>query len=127
MTAVMLPPCQLAVEHAHVHRGHLLLAVIIGSAEILRAQQPEHRPCGYGSHVTALMIEPLRIAFFGNAITDEGQPRSTQGDELMGVDRDIAGVPGAKSVALQDAKTFLLLGGAAEIRLWQDPEAAGAR
>src|SRR4030095_915490 len=33
------------------------------------------------------------------------------------------GIPRAKGAALQDAKTLLLLGGAAEIRLWQGAEA----
>ena len=36
-------------------------------------------------------------------------------------------VPGAEGAALQDAEALLLLGGAAEIRLRQDSEAAGAR
>ena len=36
-------------------------------------------------------------------------------------------LPRAKGAALQDAKAFLLLGRVAEIRLRQDPEAAGAR
>ena len=49
--------------------------------------------------------------------------RGRQARERSGTRR----VPVAKGAALQDAKTLLLLGGAAEIRLWQDPEADGAR
>ena len=40
---------------------------------------------------------------------------------------ELAAFLGAKGAALQDAEAVLLLGGAAEIRLRQDAEAAGAR
>ena len=39
----------------------------------------------------------------------------------------VGGVPGAEGVALQDAEALLFLGGAAEVRLRQDSEAAGPR
>ena len=40
---------------------------------------------------------------------------------------ELADVPRHQGAALQDAKTVLLLGGVAEVRLWQGAEAAGAR
>src|SRR5437667_12633844 len=68
VSAVVLPPGQLAVEHADVHGRHLLPLVIIRYAEIFRAEKPENRAGRDGGHVAALMIEPPRIAFFGHAI-----------------------------------------------------------
>ena len=40
---------------------------------------------------------------------------------------EMAGFPRGESAALQNAEAVLLLGCAAEIRLWQDAEAAGSR
>jgi hypothetical protein len=90
MSAIMLTPGKLSIEHADIHSRHLLFVVIVRHAEILRAEQPKHRLCGNGSHIAALMIEPLRIAFFRNAVADERQPRCTQRDQFVSVYGDIA-------------------------------------
>src|SRR5215475_3760216 len=66
VAAVMLPPRKLAIEQTDVHSRHLLGLVIIGPSKIFSAEQPEHglrRDCG---HEAALMIEPFRVAFFGD-------------------------------------------------------------
>ena len=49
--------------------------------------------------------------------------RRRQGSQRGGA----CGIPRDQGAALQDAKTLLLLGGVAEIRLWQGAEADGAR
>src|SRR6185295_522848 len=72
MTTVVLPPRELSVEHADVDRRHLLLHVVVGSSEVLGAKQPKHGSGCDSSHIAALMVEPLRVAFFRNAIADEG-------------------------------------------------------
>src|SRR5262249_1523646 len=57
MTAFVLSPGELAVEHRHIDGRHFR-GVIVGDAEILSAQEPEHRSFSDRRHVAALMIEP---------------------------------------------------------------------
>ena len=59
MSAVMLPPGELAIQQAHVYGGHFLSVIVVRSAQAFRAQQPEHGLRGDGGHEAALMIEPL--------------------------------------------------------------------
>src|SRR5262252_7916231 len=75
--AIVLPPGKLSAEEADVYRRHLLRVVVVGRAEISRAEQPEYRTRRDRRHVAALMVEPSRIALFGNAVTDKGRPRRT--------------------------------------------------
>jgi len=96
MTAVVLPPRELAVEHAHVYRRHLLPSVIFRRAKILRAQQAEYGPCRNGGHITTLVIEPFRISLFWDTVADERQPGRTQRYELMGIHGQITSVLAAE-------------------------------
>src|SRR5215469_11646513 len=71
VAAVMLPPRKLAIEQTDIHSRHLFGLVIIGPSKIFNPEQPEHglrRDC---RHEATLMIEPLRVAFFGDAVADE--------------------------------------------------------
>ena len=70
---------------------HLLLHVVVRHAERLRAEQAEHRLRGDRGHVAALLIEPLGIAAFGNAVADERQPRRAEREQLVRVDGNVAG------------------------------------
>src|SRR5690606_11462500 len=74
--------------HVRLLRG----AIILGHAEIARAEQPERRLRRDGRHVTALLIEPVGVALLGNAVADERGPRRAQRDQLMRIDRDVVGV-----------------------------------
>jgi hypothetical protein len=42
------------------------------------------------------MIEPMRIAFLGDAVADEHPPRSNERNELMGVDWNVVGSLGTE-------------------------------
>ena len=60
------------------------------------ARRRLHQPRRFGKccgrdrrHEAALMIQPLRVALFGHAVTDEGQARRAQRDQLVRVDREI--------------------------------------
>ncbi len=76
----------------YVHRRHLLGVIVVRHAQVLRAQQPEHRLRGHGGHEAALMIEPLGVALLRHAVADEGQARRAQRDQFVRVDRKVAGV-----------------------------------
>jgi len=54
--------------------------MVVRNSQVLRAEQPEDRLRGDRGHVAALLIEPLGIAFLGQAITDKGQARRAQCD-----------------------------------------------
>src|ERR1700752_2434704 len=54
VSAVVLPPRQLTVEQADVHRGHLFRLVVVGHTEAFRAEQAEHWLGRDGGHVAAL-------------------------------------------------------------------------
>src|SRR6478672_1190707 len=69
--AVVLPPRQLSVQHAHVDPRHLLRLVVVRSSQILRTEQAEHWPGCNGSHEAALVIQPLRVPLFRDAVADE--------------------------------------------------------
>ncbi len=92
VAAVMLPPGELAIEQAGIHGRHLRAAVVRAGSQVARAQQAPGRPGRDGGHEAALLVEPLRIAFFRNSVTDKDRPRSAEGQQLMGVYRQISGV-----------------------------------
>ena len=62
VAAVVLTPGQLAVEQARVDGGHFFLLVIVGRAQVLRAEQSKHRLRGDGGHEAALLVEPVGVA-----------------------------------------------------------------
>ena len=35
------------------------------------------------------MVEPVGVAFLGNAVADEGEARGAEGDEFVGVDGEV--------------------------------------
>ena len=92
MAAVVLPPCELSVEKADVDRRHLLFHVVVGRAKVLRAEEAECRSGRDRGHEAALLIEPFRVALLGHAVADERRTRRAQRDQLMRIDRQIAGV-----------------------------------
>src|SRR6185295_16731301 len=96
VAAVVLAPGQVAVEQANTDRWHFLLRVVVRDAQILRAEQAKHRLRRDGRHVAALLIEPPGVAAFGHAVADEGRARRAERDQLVSVDRDVAGVPAAE-------------------------------
>src|SRR5215468_11721208 len=49
--AIVLPPGKLSAEEADVDRRHLLHLVVVGRAEISRAEQTEYRTRGDRRHV----------------------------------------------------------------------------
>ncbi len=75
MSAVMLTPGQFAIEHADVDARHFRYMVIQFVTDIVNAQEAEDLACGNGCHVAALVIEPVRIAFFRHAVADESKAR----------------------------------------------------
>ena len=97
MAAVMLAPGELPVQQAGIDRRHFRRVIVVRHAQVLGAQEPEHRSGGHCRHETALLIEPFRVALLRHAVTDEGQPRCAQCDQFMRVHRQIAGVLAAKS------------------------------
>ena len=42
------------------------------------------------------MIQPFRVPFLRNVVADEDELRSTEGDQLMCVNRDVASIPAAE-------------------------------
>ena len=96
VSAVVLAPRELPVEQADVHRRHLLGHIVVGHAEVLGAEQSEDGLRGDGGHVAALVVEPLRVALLGHAVADERQPRRAERDQLVRIDRQIAGVLAAE-------------------------------
>lgn len=92
MSAIVLAPGERAVEQADVHGRHLCIPIVVGHAEVLGAEQSKDRLGCDRCHEAAFVIEPLRVAFLSNAVADEGEPRRTERDQLVRVDRKIAGV-----------------------------------
>src|SRR6187549_1072156 len=92
MTAGVLSPCQVTADQL-IHRRHRIGERIAWSAQILLAQKFVYRPRQNGGHETARSIHPLRISGL-DTVADEYRPRSTQGDQLMGIDGKICSSPG---------------------------------
>ena len=92
VSTVVLAPRELAVEQAGLHGRHLRHAVVLGDARVPRPEQAEDRAGRHRGHVAALLIEPVGVALLGDAVADEGRARRAQGDELVRVDRNVAGV-----------------------------------
>ena len=99
VTAVVLAPRELAVEQPHVHARHLLDVVVVGLTEIFGTKQAKDRLRRNRRHVAALMVEPLGISLFGDAVTDERQTRRAQCNQFMCVDWNIAGVLAANDAS----------------------------
>jgi hypothetical protein len=72
MAGIMLAPRQFAIEQARIDGRHLGRLTVAADSQVFRAEQPEYLPGGNSGHEVALLIQPLRIAFFGYAIPDEG-------------------------------------------------------
>src|SRR5690606_36116071 len=73
VAAVMLAPGEAPIEQARIHgRFEFFHVVIGGCTKPLLSQQAENRTGGHRRHEAALLVEPQRIALFGNAIADEG-------------------------------------------------------
>src|SRR5205085_12255388 len=96
VTAVVLAPRQLAIEQAHSYRRHFCSVVIFGNAQSFCAEKLEYGAGRYGSHETALRVEPFRVTSLWHAVADERQTRRAKGDKFVRVDGKIAGVLAAK-------------------------------
>ena len=83
VSSVVLAPGKFAIEEAHVDCGHLLGVVVVGDAEGFCAEQLEDGLGCDGSHVAALMIEPLGVTALWDAVADEGEPRGAEGEQLV--------------------------------------------
>ena len=75
-----------------LHGRHLGGAIVIFLADVARAEQTEDRAGRDGGHVAALLVEPVGVALFRDAVADEGRPRRAERDELVRIDRKIVGV-----------------------------------
>ena len=80
MTAIVLTPSQMSAQQAVIDGRHLCGMVVLIDAEALDAEQREHGTGRNGRHEASALIEPLRIALFGNAVADEGKARRAQGN-----------------------------------------------
>ena len=96
MSAVVLAPGEFTVEQAGVHGRHFRGAIIFFFANIPRAQETEDRSGGDPRHVAALLVEPIGVAVFGHAVTDERETRRAQRDQLVSINWQIARVPAAE-------------------------------
>src|SRR5579863_10012002 len=81
--AIVLAPGKVPIEQTLIHRRHLRGAVVAFHIQALGAEQGENAARVHGGHPAALMVEPVRIALFGNAVADEREPRSTERDKLV--------------------------------------------
>src|SRR5436189_3764276 len=79
VSAVVLTPGEFAVEQAGVDRRHPGGAIIFLLADIPCSQKTEDRAGGDGGHVAPLLVEPVGIATFGDAVAYEGGARRAQG------------------------------------------------
>src|SRR5690242_7217258 len=68
MSAIVLPPCQLAVEQPDIHGWHFRAHVIVADAESARAEQTEHWLCRDRRHEASLVIEPTRVTLLRDAV-----------------------------------------------------------
>ena len=75
VSAVVLAPGELSIEEALVYRRHFRGVIVVADTEIFRAEQPENRACRNGCHEAALLVQPFRVAFFRDAVTDENKTR----------------------------------------------------
>ena len=92
MASVVLAPCELAFEKPYIDRRHFRGVIVVRDSEVLRTEQTKHRPRGHSCHVAALLVQPLRVTFLRDAIADEGQPRCTQGYQLIGINRQVTSI-----------------------------------
>ena len=75
---------------------HLFAHVVVASAKVSCSQQSENRLSGDRRHEATLMIEPLRIAFFGHSVADEGEARRAERQQIVSIDGEIARVLASK-------------------------------
>ena len=83
MAAVVLPPRQFAVDKADVDGWHRRDVIVAGVAGIADAEETKHGAGGDDGHIAALVIEPVRVAFPGNAVADEDPARRDERDQFM--------------------------------------------
>src|SRR5437764_7823716 len=88
---IVLPPGQLAVQEPDVHGRHRLRAVVVGDAQILRAEQLEDGARRHGGHVAPAVVQPARVALLRHAVADEGEAGRAQRDQLVRVDGKVGG------------------------------------
>src|SRR5215813_9664912 len=87
VSAVMLSPGKVSIEHGGIDRRHFCGVVALLDAPFPGPKQPEDRLRSNSGHETALMIEPTCVAFLGDPIADESETRGAEGQQLVGVDR----------------------------------------
>src|SRR6478672_2249552 len=92
MSAVVLTPCKLSIQMALVHGRHFRRAVVAIDVEPLGPEQGKDTVGIDGCHEAALVVKPLCITFCRDAVTDKGEAWRAEGDEFVGVDRDVAGI-----------------------------------
>src|SRR6478736_3098613 len=68
VSAVVLSPRKFAIKQPGVHRWFLGGAIVVGIANIVYAQKSEHRAGSHRRHIAALLIEPVGVALFRNAV-----------------------------------------------------------
>jgi len=78
VAAIMLTPCQLAVEKPLVHWRHFRRVIVFVDFQSFGAEKFEYAAGINGGHKAALVIEPFRIAFFRNPVADKCQTRRAQ-------------------------------------------------
>src|SRR6478609_10974312 len=71
VSAVVLSPCEFSIKQTGVHWWFLGGAIVVGIANVSYAQKAEYWTSGHRRHVAALLIKPVGIALFGNAVADE--------------------------------------------------------
>jgi len=89
VSAVVLAPGKPPVEQADIHPRHLGGVVVLGDAQPFCPEQDEYRARGRRRHEASLLVEPLGVTFLRQSVTDESQARRTQGDEFVGVYRQV--------------------------------------
>src|SRR6266498_2116626 len=80
--AIVLTPGKFALEQAGVDRRHFCRAIIFFYAKVSRTQESEDRAGGDCGHVAALLVEPVGVAAFRDAVADESGTRRTQPNHL---------------------------------------------
>jgi hypothetical protein len=96
VAAVVLSPGQFALEQARVDRRHQRRPVILLLPDVPHAKQPKDGARRDRRHVTALLIEPIRVATRGYAVADEGRSRGAKSNQFMSVHGQITCVLAAE-------------------------------
>ncbi len=87
MAAVVLTPRQRTIHQTVIDGWHGSFPEVFSDSQTFGPQQFEDFSSRNRGHETSTLVEPVGIAFFGNAVTDESQSRRTQRDQFMRIDR----------------------------------------